>query len=180
MSGGQIPAYVDARKAFVQETKLQGAVDLERLPRFAETLASDKAVVAASLRFARAEDGQRTITGHMRVATELVCQRCLESLPVTWEDDIALVLLEDECLAERLEPEWDPWVWNEPKLTLADLIEEQLLLSIPVVVYHDDPNCADKLGYVPAAQSAGEEQEKTEKENPFAVLKALKKNDLTD
>ena len=179
MSGGQIPAYVDARKAFMQETELQGAVDLERLPRFAGTLASDKADVVASLRFAKAENGQRTITGHLQVTTELVCQRCLESLPVNWEDDIALVLLEDECLAERLEPEWDPWVWNEQKLTLASLIEEQLLLSLPVVVYHDDPKCADKLGYVPATQHAGE-QEETEKENPFAVLKALKKNDLTD
>ena len=180
MSGGQIPAYVDARKAFLQETELQGAVDLERLPRFAETLASDNANVVVSLRFARLEDGQRAITGHLQVSTELVCQRCLEPLPVSWEDDIALVLLEDECLAERLEPDWDPWVWTEQKLTLANLVEEQLLLSMPVVSYHADENCADKLGYVAAADTADEAQDEMQTESPFAVLKALKKNDSND
>lgn len=179
MSGGQIPAYVDARKAFVQETELQGAVDLERLPRFAETLASDEADVVVSLRFAKADNGQRTITGHLRVATKVSCQRCLEPLPVDWEDDIALVLLEDESLAARLEPVWDPWVWTEPKLALAELVEEQLLLSMPVVSYHTDPECADKLGYVAAADT-GSEAPMAQKESPFAVLKALKKNDSTD
>ncbi|MDA0927349.1 MAG: YceD family protein [Proteobacteria bacterium] len=179
MSGGQIPAYVDARKAFVQETELQGAVDLERLPRFAATLASDEADVAVSLRFAKADNGQRTISGHLRVATEVSCQRCLEPMPVAWEDDIALVLLEDESLATRLEPEWDPWVWTEPKLMLAELVEEQLLLSMPVVSYHTDQECADKLGYVPAADT-GSEAPKAQKESPFAVLKALKKNDSND
>jgi uncharacterized protein len=179
MSGGQIPAYIDARKAFVQETELQGAVDLERLPRFAETLASDKADVVVSLRFARGENGQRTITGHLRAATEVSCQRCLEPMPVSWEDDIALVLLEDASLAESLEPEWDPWVWAEPKLTLAYLVEEQLLLSMPVVSYHTDQECADKLGYVPTA-ATGSDAPQAQRENPFAVLKALKKNDSND
>jgi len=57
--------------------------------------------------------------------------------------------------------------------------EEQLLLSMPVVSYHTDQECADKLGYVPAA-ATGSDAPQAQRENPFAVLKALKKNDSND
>ncbi len=179
MSGGQLPAYVDARRAFVQETELQGAVELSRIPRFAETLASDRAVIEVKLDFAVADNGQRTIQGYIKANCDVSCQRCLEPLAVSWEDEVALVLLDSEAQAKQLSGEWDPWIWTEPKMVLAELVEEQLLLSMPVVSYHSEESCADKLGYAPNVEVASEYPE-ADRENPFSVLKALKKSDGTD
>ena len=179
MSGGQLPAYVDARRAFLQETELQGTVELSRIPRFAETLASERAELEVRLDFAIADNGQRTITGYIKADCDVTCQRCLEPMAVSWEDEVALVLLDTEAQAKQLDSEWDPWIWTEPKMELADLVEEQLLLSMPVVSYHGDGSCADKLGYIPNAETDSETSE-AGRENPFAVLKALKKGDGTD
>lgn len=163
----------------MQETELQGAVELSRIPRFAETLASERAEIEVNLNFTIADNGQRAIQGYITANCDVTCQRCLEPLAVSWKDEIALVLLDTEAQAKLLDNEWDPWIWTEPKMALAELVEEQLLLSMPVVSYHSEDSCGDKLGYAPNDQVVSESSE-ADRESPFAVLKVLKKGDGTD
>ncbi|NKB31712.1 MAG: hypothetical protein GKR91_01265 [Pseudomonadales bacterium] len=75
----------------------------------------------------------------------------------------------------NLNPKYDPWICDDFKLVLAGLIEEQLMLCMPIVNFHEDKACLDKLGYKKIKIGPTDEESIDSDENPFAVLKALKK-----
>ena len=176
MSDSPIPPYVDTRKAFLQEGKTTGFITLNRLPRFVECLASDQGSVQVELSFELSESGKQVIKGQIEAQVEVTCQRCLEPLGIEISDDINLALLKRQEDAEKLKGELDPWVCEDHKLDVANLVEEQLILSLPLVSYHPDKTCIERLEYS-AKSSAEEEQVNEQKDNPFAVLKVLKESD---
>ncbi|MEX2469168.1 MAG: DUF177 domain-containing protein [Pseudohongiellaceae bacterium] len=178
MSERPVPAYVDTRKVFQQEAEIAGAVPLQCLPRFRQSLAGDAAQVSVALAFTSNDSGQRLITGVVRATVDVICQRCLEPLTIALEDEIRLALVPGESEAAGLEPDLDPWINEDYRLDLAPLVEEQLMLCMPIVSYHADGRCKEALSYragpdPETTQDAGEGVE----ENPFSVLKLLKKSD---
>ena len=179
MSEAQIPAYVDVRKVFDQQAEFYGLVSLERLPRFTDCLATETGEVRAKLRFSVTDTGRRVILGEISVTAEVACQRCLEPVSIELADEIELAVLDDESQLESLEERWDPWIVSDPKIQLASLVEEQLMLCLPLVSYHPDPNCVDALGYEQPDLDIEADTEGEGRENPFAVLKTLKQGDET-
>lgn len=173
MSDSSIPAYADTRKIFQQEENIIGNLDLDRLPRFRETLANDQGTVSLDLKFRLVDGKQRLITGSLQAQVNVFCQRCLKPLAIALADDIKLALVKDEEAALRLDAELDPWICEDHKLDLAELIEEQLILCTPLVSYHDTGNCISQKDYV-AGEAA---TESVTSENPFAVLRSLKDSD---
>jgi len=176
MTEAQIPAYVDVRKVFDQEAEFSGPVGLERLPRFSDCLASTKCQVWANLRFCT-DTGRRVILGNISTNAEVSCQRCLEPVSIELADEIKLAVLDSEEQLETLEEHWEPWIIEDPRIQLASLVEEQLMLCLPLVSYHPYPNCVDALGYQKPESAVDTGDQEAGAENPFAVLKALKQND---
>ncbi len=176
MSDSSIPTYADTRKIFQQEENISGDLDLTRLPRFRKTLANDQGTVSLELKFMLNDAKQRLITGRLQAQVNVFCQRCLKPLAIALADDIKLALVRDEEAALRLDAELDPWICEDHKLDLAELIEEQLILCTPIVSYHESGDCIAQKDYV-----AGEDAtESVTTENPFAVLKSLKDSDSGD
>lgn len=179
-----MPAYVDIRKVFLQEAHIAGQVSLDRLPRFRDILVGEKACIESDLTFVINSQGQRQITGHVTAAGQLSCERCLEPVAVELDEPVRLILLDSEPEAATLDADWDPWLCSDYKLPLAELVEEQLILALPIVNLHADKDCIESLGYQQPQDSAkvssgggtrgeyGEYEEASE--NPFAVLKTLK------
>lgn len=101
-----------------------------------------------------------------------ICQRCLcpyaEELHIDrW---FRFVNDEDAASAEDDASEEDILVWV-PRFNLHELIEDELLMGLPLVPMHD--TCPK-----PPRMSAGEEgmlAPEAERPNPFAALAALKK-----
>lgn len=174
-----VPTYVDTRKVFLQQGPIAGFVALDRLPRFNELLASDKGTVSVELHFGSNDSGQQVISGRIRAKVEVTCQRCLEPLGIDLQDDIKLALLKDESKVETLEADLEPWICQDTRLELAELVEEQLMLCMPIVSYHDEAHCGDKLGYT-QPDAADTEHGANGTSNPFSVLKSLKDGDGTN
>ena len=177
MSGSTVPAYVDTRKVFQQDAKISGNVALDRLPRFRELLADGQADIQITLEFVLNSAGRKLISGHLRAEVDVQCQRCLEPVRITLDDEVRLALIRDEAEAGRLEEDLDPWLSEDYKLDLAQLVEEQLILCMPIVSYHADASCQNALGYQIPAEPVDTEPEGEVAENPFAVLEKLKKKD---
>ena len=176
MSDSSIPAYADTRKIFQQEEIISGNLDLDRLPRFSKTLANNQGSVSLELKFTLGDAKERLITGSMQAQVNVFCQRCLKPLAIALADDIKLALVRDEEAALRLNAELDPWICEDHKLDLAELVEEQLILCTPIVSYHESGECIHQKDYV-----AGEDAtESVTSENPFAVLRSLKDSDTSD
>ena len=91
--------------------------------------------------------GRRVITGSVSATVEVVCQRCLEPLSLKLADTIQLALVESESQIDSLEAAWDPWMVDGPRISIASLLEEQLMLCMPLVSYHPDERCVKALEY---------------------------------
>lgn len=100
----------------------------------------------------------------------LTCQRCLQPFesPLTVAQRVRFV--RDEAEAETLDAELEDDVLALPRwLDLRSLVEDELLLGLPIVPRHAGP-CPQPL--LPTA-GAGEAAESA-RPNPFAALRALK------
>lgn len=101
----------------------------------------------------------------------LACQRCLRPVDVPLEVDrwFRFVADESQAAAEDDEAEEDLLVESR-SFNLAELVEDELLMALPVVPRHD--TCPE-----PVKMSAADpdfEQAGAVRENPFAVLGQLK------
>ncbi|HEX5806035.1 MAG TPA: DUF177 domain-containing protein [Macromonas sp.] len=99
-----------------------------------------------------------------------ICQRCLTAYPEPLDVDRWFRFVTDEttALAEDDDSEEDVLVL-EPRFNLHELIEDELLMALPLVPMHEE--CPQ-----PLRMSAGEADLVVEEErpHPFAALAALK------
>lgn len=108
---------------------------------------------------------------------DLECQRCLE--PVHWrlEVDRSFQFVEGEEAAEALDAESEHDVLAlSPRLDLFQLLEDELLLTLPLIATHDDCTATplhDAPAVPPGAGATLEDE--PEPVHPFAALSALKR-----
>lgn len=171
-----MPLYVDTRRVFQQGAELHGTVTLQRLPEFRNSLASDQAEITAEMHFAVDKAGYRLIVGKVDASVEVTCERCLQPVAIRLQDDISLAVVDSEQEAAGLKPDLDPWICPDIRLQLAPVIEEQLLLSLPIVSYHPEGQCARQLAYTAGSLQSDDDSGQPAKSNPFAVLEQLKQS----
>ncbi len=105
------------------------------------------------------------------VSLPLLCQRCLgpADIPVRVDRSFRFVASEEQAQAEDEEAEEDVLVLSRD-FSLQGLIEDELLMEMPVVPRHEVCPTPVKL----AAQDADFEAAQAEKPHPFAALAGLK------
>ncbi|WP_425261540.1 YceD family protein [Rubrivivax sp. RP6-9] len=169
---------LDVRAFAAAAAALQGTLPQADLPRLAEStlaLPGDGALPPVAWS-ARGE--QRPVTGgepevwlHLQAETAvwLQCQRCLQPLhaPLAVARWFRFVATEEE--AERLDEASEDDVLVLPRsLDAQELLEDELILALPLVPRHDA--CPQ-----PLPTSVGEEAIEDDAPNPFAALAALKR-----
>lgn len=179
MSDHQLPKTVDPLKYADQNKVLEGFVEVDQLPRLVETLAGDQGRVAVSLEFDRDEQNLRVLRGQLKTDVAMTCQRCLQPVDKTIESDFTLGIVLTDDDAKNLPRRYEPLLVDPETLVLRDVIEEELILSLPMFAYHEQ--CAGD--YVQAQdEGQGEQADETQsaaaedeaKPNPFSVLSELK------
>jgi uncharacterized protein len=169
-----LPKQGDPRKFAQQGISLQGFVPVTELPRLAEAVEETTGEVHVDLAFGISVEKKKVVTGHASAELALVCQRCLEKVIVPVESDISLGIVWDEEEAEKLPEYLDPWITGEGVANLYDMIEEEMLLSLPKVAYHQE-QCVDRQLF-----SSGKPVEVKKTKNPFQVLEQLKSSPKKD
>lgn len=167
-SNKPLPRQGDPRKFAQQGISLEGAIPLVTLPRLAESLVQTDGQVEVKLVFGISEEGKKVVTGHASAGLTLVCQRCLAPVTVPIVCDIALGIVWDEDGAKALPQHLEPWIAEEGAADFYQMVEEELLLNLPAVAYHEE-QCVD-----PALFSSGKPVEVKKERNPFQVLEQLK------
>ena len=138
-------------------------VDLPRINGIASNN-SDKINVNYS--FYLENDTTPCLDGGISLNIYLTCQRCLEALPFSLDFNFSLAFVKNENQAEELSEHLEIYLFEDEKLSLIDLISDEILLSIPMVPKHN----LDCL-------SSFKEHNNYEqvKESPFAILKNINK-----
>lgn len=164
-----IPHRIEPRKFASQEVHLLGSVPVAELTRLAEACVSVTSV-RADLAFSVENRREKVVRGQVFAALQVECQRCLSPADLHLTCDVNLAIAWSQDSARQIPESYDPWVVEEDEADLYSMLEEEILLNMPYVVYHDYP-CVDAklLGIGPAAESS-----ETDNTNPFQVLKQLK------
>jgi len=100
----------------------------------------------------------------------MTCQRCLEPVEITVEANFNLAIAPTEEHAKTLPKYYDPLIVEGEELQLLSMVEEELILSLPIVPYHDD--CSVQMSY--GDEAAADAVTDSDKTNPFSVLASLK------
>lgn len=172
-----LPLRMDANKVFRQHVTIEGCISLPTLQRLAGYLADEQGTVVVKLTFDKDEAGHRRIHGSVQAQVNVVCQRCLEPMALRLEEPLCLALVSSEAMARELPDNMDPWLMtpDNDELLTSDIIEDQLILAMPVVSRHQQCSAGS-----PAQQKLDELQKAADTvsdagtQNPFAVLARLK------
>ena len=157
-----------------ERRELAGRVDAAGLAgRVAGALGREATAgeVSYRLAFAPGAAGAIELTGELRARLEAQCQRCLQPFEIEFEAPVRLVFPPPGRPAG---PEYAEWEAGEDgaRPTLAEILEEELLLALPFTPRHPPGRCpGGPVGEAPAAQEAGEDEEP--RQRPFAGLDEL-------
>ena len=116
--------------------------------------------------------GENQVWLHLLADADVIlqCQRCLLPLDEAVQVDRHFRFVKDEDTAAALDDETEDEVLALPKtLNLRDLVEDEMLLALPLVPRHDV--CPEAI-----PMQFGDVEEVEEKANPFASLAILRKD----
>jgi uncharacterized protein len=139
------------------------------LPRLSE-VAAGASVVRARLRFSQF-DGRPAIDGRVQARVTLTCQRCMGPVDVEIEDDVHVLIVAEERADEP--GGYEPVVADAARLDLRWLVEDQLLLALPLVPKHDDEQCSAIEQDDQDAAVTDEEVEPPSVQKPFQNLRDM-------
>jgi len=152
---------------------LSGTIKLSEFTRLSKVLMKNDGDVKIDLDFEKT-GRLAVISGTIAADFVLECQTCLKG--VLWPVEITVNLGVVSTLeqADRLAEEFEP-LWMETEtISLIDLVEDEVLLSLPDFPRHSD-QC---MGYYDRAKEAqlftDKDNEQLKSDNPFSVLAKLK------
>ena len=135
------------------------ALDPDKVPR-----GWREAAVTGRLEFGFADAQQQvpSLVGNVAVTVAAVCQRCLEPfrLPLAAELRLLPTTLEQGLSAGA---GFEPWELDDDRVCPADIVEEALIMAIPLSAMHDTAAACREF------EAPGGEAERTVR--PFAALK---------
>jgi uncharacterized protein len=168
------PRRLDVEKFAGAGGELAGEWPLSTMPRLAEATHSDARAHAAGIVQWRVRGERRVVNRgaaqiwlhvEARVDLALVCQRCLQAVPTELDAKRSFMFVAGETVAAELDARSeDDILALERWLDLHQLVEDELLLSLPLVPKHDA--CPQPLLEQAAAEVSAP--------NPFGVLARLK------
>ena len=140
-----IPLRVKASQAVSRHEAFAGSVPVAKLPRLAASLAQSSGALQVELQATRDEEGQDWLHGEIRGRLPLTCQRGLHAFD--WDCDVALslALVESEAEEEKLLRDTESYLVEDDELPLRDLVEDEVLLALPMTPRCEDPDCVKRL-----------------------------------
>lgn len=174
MTNRSIPLQVDPRKFADRALAFSGEYPLLSFTRVSELLVDAAGDVKVELSFARDDQGLAVTRLQFETEVRMICQRCLDEVVLPLSDESYFVAVVPGADTSLLPQEYDVLELDEKDKTLdvLALIEEELLLALPIIPMHPEGRCEHPDGYIQS--DLGEDE--TARTNPFSVLAQLKRD----
>ena len=173
MSAPPLPEQIAPFKLARQGVSLRGNFKLGKMARLAESLVDSQGGVDVDLHFDIDQQGTSYMRGQLNALVNVECQRCMRPMqaPVTSTVSVGFVTSVEQV--SDLPEAYEPCVLSGDVTALVDLVEDELILALPIVSVHPDQAC--QPWFEQTGKQQVEETPVEEKENPFAILESLKK-----
>ncbi|MDB5967692.1 MAG: hypothetical protein JWQ90_142 [Hydrocarboniphaga sp.] len=159
-----LPQYIKVSQGLARSEQYAGEVDPQQLLRLRLELAGPSQGMQVSLGLVRDAIGN-WLRGELRGSLDLQCSRCEAVFAWPLKVDVDLRLVRSEAEAKQVLQDADPYQVDDDRLPLVEVVEDEVLLALPML-----PRCqaceqaaADAPEPAPAV--------KAKKPNPFAQLK---------
>ena len=172
----RLPVFIDPLMYARKGLRIEGVLRVVDFERLFDRLASTDGEIAVKLAF-NIKDGQAVVEGHIDGQLKLTCERCMEIMTQDIDNDIRLGLVESEPEIEGLLPGYEPLMTSDEPMRVLELIEDEILLLLPMIPSHAQGECAYIEGVTQADESVVKvEKNVQEKVSPFSTLSTLKKH----
>lgn len=165
------PAVLPETADFVRQVEinrtLEGIYPLSKFTRLKELILSDEGFISAKLEFGECV-GFACLRAKVSAKLQFECQRCLDPVEVEVSGSFKFALVRNEEESELLPEELEPYLLEGDEQSIIDLVEDELLLCLPMVTSHEN-DCSDFM-----SQQQKEIEAEKEASHPFAALQALK------
>ena len=166
------PELVDLWRLVERRRGFSGTWPLARCSRLKTSLHSDEGEVAFEIDFGTDALGVRYADIGIEANLTLLCQRSLEPFRFRVERKTRLGLIRKEEDEPALPAGYEPYIVPAESLELVDLVEDELILALPIVPLGPDGPLNKSFG------PADTELDQAEQVSPFAVLAELKNKKL--
>jgi uncharacterized protein len=164
-----LPDSVDAWRMASSRRSFSGRLPVRELGRLAATLADTSGEVGYELDFGCDDQQVCYVDVRADAALQVTCQRSLQPFELPLAVDTRLGMMRHEREEAGLPPNYEPLlVPSDGLVSPVDLIEDELLLAMPLVPINPDSSLEPVVDDVPADDRA--------QESPFAALRVLRKS----
>ena len=135
-----LPTYIDLRRLAEQEVLLEGSTPLLQMERLCACLLDVKQTdhVVARFEFNKSQPGLYVMQANIQATLRLQCQRCMEPMDFKAAVSPRFALVTTEQEMESLPLSYEPLWGTEGLVSLLETIEDELLLTLPIVPRHDE------------------------------------------
>jgi uncharacterized protein len=166
-----LPDRVDCAHLADNNVVLERVYPLGEMPRLQDLLADARGSVRARFAFAKVGSGLAGVTVAVEATPQLVCQRCLQGFAYaaagSTEIEFSGSSGEGAANSQR-----EVYATDEGWVSLRELAEEELLLTLPIVAMHPPQSC----GQARTDETVGESRDMSgDRLRPFTVLQDLLK-----
>jgi len=166
-----LPSSLDVWRMVTARRSFEGSLPVSGLTRLVEVLAAPDGEVAYTVDFGRDEFGVAYVAIRANAPLTVTCQRTLEPFVLPVVIDTRLGLITDERDEAALPPGYEALlVEDDGRVAMAAVIEDELLLALPLVPVNPDSTLPEEL-----VAPDEEPPSSGRTDNPFAVLGELKK-----
>ncbi|MCK7458538.1 23S rRNA accumulation protein YceD [Idiomarina aminovorans] len=170
----RIPITVDPVKSANKKLAYDGVVPGKTLKRLQESLVNSCPDPEATVEFGIDEQGISYFAGEAKVAVKVLCERCNTPLDVDILAQFAYAPVTKRQVADDFPDSYEAIEVNDfGEVNLHGLIEDELILAMPLAPKHDAKACQvdrDAMTWGEIDESVDEESD-----NPFAALQELKR-----
>ena len=171
----KLPKLIDPVKSATIRSDYQGVMMSSDMDRLTGAVATVDQTIDAEVKFDKDAQGLNFFTGSLSTNVELICQRCNEQFAHSIHTTFCyspVKDLDDERVDELPEVYEPVQVNDHGEINLIQLLEDELILSLPIVALHAEEDCSVKRDNM----QFGKIEPADERPNPFAVLKELKRD----
>lgn len=155
-------AYARARRIW------KGSIPVSKFKRLATEFDDDDAITEIDVSFSFDEWQRVRIEGTVLIQGRIPCKQCMKPLVGQVTSTIDAVIVDDERHSKELLKETDVIVCEDGPVSLVDLLEDDLILSMPWKACDVGKNCRD-LSHLSDSRARTE----AKMQRPFSELKDL-------
>lgn len=147
MPTSKLPKYINPKELSIQGVEVQGTYLVYAMDRLSQLVTPESKSVTVSfhLKFQRDEEGKSVINGEVNAVITVICQRCAKPMALTLKAKPHLMILSQESQMAQMPKEYDPLVTYDKPVLLKAIVEDELLLALPMIPKHQPEECQQSL-----------------------------------